>query len=295
MGYQIDSIYHYVPSLAATIVSMVIFFLLSIWHGYILIRKKVWYFIPFFIGVVFEFLGYAIRIGSRNKPGSIPLYALQMLFVLLAPPMFAASIYMVLGRMLVFYRAQFASIVSVRRMTAIFVTGDVISFLLQCAGGGIEGSGSDLESIGANVVIGGLCVQLLFFGMFVITSIIANRRLINNNWPKNGPYRMQWQGMLNVLYVTSALILVRSIFRVVEYAQGWNGFTMNHEIFMYMLDTLLMFFVVCIFIYWHPVYCIGNKVDIKASTAEMSPQMTELHDQLSAEPADPKTHLDSNV
>lgn len=267
-----DNIYGYEPSGAGAGIFLAVFLFTLAGHGYIMFRKRVWYFIPFFIGVAFEFLGFAIRLASRNDPGDIPLYAMQMLFVLLAPALFAASIYMILGRMLVFYRAHFASIVSVRWMTRIFVTGDVLSFLLQCGGGGLQAQGGDSAKTGSNIVIGGLVIQLIFFGMFVVTSIIANRRLCKNHWPKDGPYRIQWQTMLNVLYIGSILILIRSIFRVIEYAQGYGGYLMSHEVYMYIFDILLMFVVTCIFIYWHPVYCMGNKVDKKAP-----PTVTQTH------------------
>jgi hypothetical protein len=54
--------------------------------------------------------------------------------ILLAPPLYAASIYMVLGRTVTYLRAESLSLVPVKWMTKIFVTGDVFSFLLQCAG-----------------------------------------------------------------------------------------------------------------------------------------------------------------
>jgi hypothetical protein len=58
----------------------------------------------------------------------------QTILILLAPPLYAASIYMVLGRLVAFLRAEKLSIVSVRWMTKIFVTGDVIAFVMQAAG-----------------------------------------------------------------------------------------------------------------------------------------------------------------
>jgi hypothetical protein len=54
--------------------------------------------------------------------------------ILLGPALYAASIYMVLGRLIVYLDAQEHSLVRVSWMTKIFVTGDVISFLMQCGG-----------------------------------------------------------------------------------------------------------------------------------------------------------------
>lgn len=54
------------------------------------------------------------------------------------------------------------------------------------------------------------------------------------------------------MYATSLLIMVRSIFRVVEYLQGFNGYILRHEAFLYVFDGTLMFLVLVIFIAVHP-------------------------------------------
>ena len=54
------------------------------------------------------------------------------------------------------------------------------------------------------------------------------------------------------LYVTSALILVRSIVRVVEYLDGYDGYLMRHEVFIYVFDALLMFLAVTALHIVHP-------------------------------------------
>lgn len=54
------------------------------------------------------------------------------------------------------------------------------------------------------------------------------------------------------MYVTSCLIMIRSLFRVVEYLQGFNGYILEHEAFLYIFDALLMFSVMAVFIAVHP-------------------------------------------
>lgn len=63
---------------------------------------------------------------------------------------------------------------------------------------------------------------------------------------------MPWQKHIVALYIGSLLILVRSIFRVVEYLQGWQGYILSHEIFLYIFDACLMFAVMLIFNWIHP-------------------------------------------
>lgn len=54
------------------------------------------------------------------------------------------------------------------------------------------------------------------------------------------------------LYLVSGLIMVRSVFRMIEYAQGHNGALIRKEIYVYVLDALLMIVVAVVFAVCHP-------------------------------------------
>lgn len=70
----------------------------------------------------------------QNPDYMIMPYALQNLFILLAPSLFAASIYMILGRIIRLTDGDSRSIIRAKFMTKIFVLGDVLSFLIQSGG-----------------------------------------------------------------------------------------------------------------------------------------------------------------
>ncbi|CAI7571419.1 unnamed protein product [Penicillium pancosmium] len=185
---------------------------------------------------------------------------MQTLFILLAPTLYAASIYMVLGRIITSLKGEHLSYVPVRFMTKIFVMGDVLSFVLQGAGGGVmSSSGSaNLLVVGQWIIVGGLCVQLVFFGAFLITSIIFNCRIIRSpteesqNSVASGLIPRDWRGLLFALYTVSVLILIRSIYRVVEFVQGNNGYVIGHEVFLYVFDASMMFLVMIVMNVFHP-------------------------------------------
>lgn len=69
---------------------------------------------------------------------------MQSLLLLIAPALFAASIYIVLGRVILLVDGEQYSLIRQKWLTKIFVTGDVISFLVQAGGGGIQAAGSHL-------------------------------------------------------------------------------------------------------------------------------------------------------
>ncbi|KAM0531829.1 hypothetical protein ACHAPP_007597 [Verticillium nonalfalfae] len=125
-------------------------------------------------------------------------------------------------------------------------------FIVQAAGGGIQSGGTlDLYKLGEKIIIAGLFVQIVVFGFFVVTSVLFHRRM--NTQPPTGASaaKVPWRRYLWVLYSTSAIILVRSVFRVVEYLQGNGGYLISHEIFLYMFDALLMALCMLIFAVWY--------------------------------------------
>ena len=54
------------------------------------------------------------------------------------------------------------------------------------------------------------------------------------------------------LYIVSILIFVRSIVRCVEYIEGFVGYIITHEAFLYCFDATAMFFAVVTMNWAHP-------------------------------------------
>lgn len=84
--------------------------------------------------ITVQIIGYICRALAHNNKENIPLYSISTIMILLAPPLYAASIYMTLGRLIVHLNAEKLSMVPVKWLTIIFVSGDVIAFLMQAAG-----------------------------------------------------------------------------------------------------------------------------------------------------------------
>ena len=209
---------------------------------------------------IVQVIGYCGRAWSHSDPTKIGGYVMQSTLILIAPALFAASIYMILGRLIRILGAESLSIIPVSWMTKIFVLGDVISFFMQAGGGGLQASGN--HDLGQKIIIGGLFVQIIMFSIFLVTSIVFHSKASKQSTALIFSSIVNWRRYLHILYITSILILVRSIFRVVEYLQGHDGYLTSHEIFLYIFDALLMFLVMLIFAVWY----IG---DLKRKTVGM--------------------------
>jgi hypothetical protein len=278
-----QNIYGYVPSLTLAIVALILFFISATLHGFQMYRSKRWFLIPLVVGGAFEVLGYIFRLISRASLGSVGLYALQTLFILLAPALFAASIYIVLGRLLVSLKASQVSWIPVKWMTRFFIIGDVLAFLSQCAGGGVQASASSSGNVqvqqeGADIVVTGLGIQVVFFSGYIITTVMCHWRLNKLNIPPSpgmriswrtwhlkklniplpAGVRISWRTMIYAIYAVSLLILIRCVFRMIEYQGGYNGPIMSHEVFSYCLDALPMLLVMVTLNVCHPSYAIAR-------------------------------------
>ena len=57
---------------------------------------------------------------------------------------------------------------------------------------------------------------------------------------------------MRILYVASVLILIRSLLRLEEYAEGTTGYVLSHEMFLYIFDAVPMLCVMVLLNLVHP-------------------------------------------
>ncbi|KZL81957.1 rta1 domain protein [Colletotrichum incanum] len=252
------SFYRFEPSTAAAIFFCVVYILTTGLHVVQMVKTKTWYMTAFVIGGVCEFVGYASRAkNTLEDPGCWTLgpYIIQNVLLLIAPALMAASIYMILGRIIELTDGESHALIKRRWLTKIFVSGDVLSLLLQSSGGGMmasAGEGNNMMEIGENVIIVGLFVQLAVFGFFIVTAALFHRRMKLVPTAKSHQPEIRWGYYLLTLYVTSVLIWVRSVFRVIEYLEGNKGHLMTNEVYVYIFDATLMFLVMVWMNWFHP-------------------------------------------
>ncbi|OTB07146.1 hypothetical protein M426DRAFT_83954 [Hypoxylon sp. CI-4A] len=244
-------LWQYIPSTEAAGVFAALFILGTLYLVWKITRTRAYFCTVFIIGGIFEIIGYCARAAAKYKTDVLIPYVIQSVLILIAPALFAASIYMVLGRVIRGVHAEFRSVIPVKWLTPIFVSGDVVSFVIQASGAGIMVTGDSMKT-GENIILGGLIIQVIMFGLFVIVAGIFHSRI--RQWP-TAPFlenRAKWEGIMVMLYTVSVFIFVRSIFRVIEYAMGQDGYLLKHEWTLYVFDAALMLGVVVAFAYQFP-------------------------------------------
>jgi hypothetical protein len=110
----------------------------------------------------------------------------------------------------------------------------------------------DQVDMGQHIIIGGLLVQILFFGFFMVVSVTFHYRMLTTPMHHMVSSVVHWNYYMKITYTVSVLILVRSAYRVVEYVQGSDGYLQSKEAFIYVFDAALMFACCIILNLSHP-------------------------------------------
>ncbi|KAI9155564.1 Protein RTA1 [Paramyrothecium foliicola] len=249
-------LWHYIPSLPAAIVFAALFGCLTVAHAWKICRYRTWFCLPFVVGGVFEVIGYVGRAVAYDSTGELLPYIIQSIFLLIAPILFAASLYMTLGRIIRSVHGEHCSLIPARWLTRIFVFGDVFSFLIQSSGAGLRvrasnGDGNSNPNLGSNIIVGGLIFQIVVFAIYVLAAVWFHVKFSKHDQSKRAGL-VSWRSGLWMVYMTSAFIMVRNIVRVAEYAMGNEGYLLNHEWNVYVFDGALMLFTMTWFYLKYP-------------------------------------------
>ncbi|KAH8653735.1 RTA1 like protein-domain-containing protein [Xylariales sp. PMI_506] len=250
--------YRYVPSVAAAVIFCLLFLVSASLHGWQMYRTKSWFLGALVAGCFTEFIGYAARAGSaRQEPGcwSMMPYIIQSVFILLSPALFSASVYVLLGRIVQLTDGDSHAIIKNRYITKTFVTGDIICLFMQCAAGGLMGGSRAIPAlykIGNGVVIASLILQLIWFAFFVVVAFMFHRSMRLVPTTESQRPEVRWESYLYTLYIVSFFVMIRSLFRAIEFIEGSGSYIQKSEALFYIFDSLLMFLAV-IYLHWkHP-------------------------------------------
>lgn len=251
------SIYFYEPSLAAAILFTVLYALPTVFTLHRINNYRTWYFICVVFGGAFEVAGYALRIGSLKKPCDVALYATSQSLIVIAPLLVAAGNYLMLGRlMLAVLPVNDNKIFGLKptMVTAIFVGIDVVSILIQASGSGIASSndweGSEKE-IGVDVLIAGLAIQVATVIIFLIMCWkFSDRAYFGRGMREDAPDLAD--RAFKAVCISTTLIAIRSIYRLVEFAMGIDGYPFSNEWIFYVFEAVPMLFAITIFCLWFP-------------------------------------------
>ncbi|CZR62738.1 related to RTA1 domain protein [Phialocephala subalpina] len=257
-------LYSYVPAATPAWAFIGLFAVGTFAHFIALIPLRAPYFIPLIIGGICESFGYYGRVWSSRSPHLVKPFVLQNLLILTAPVFIAATIYMSLSRLIRALNAEHLSPIKTKLISRIFILTDILCFCTQIGGAGVQITGdANIMRIGNIVVLCGLVFQICMFVWFLSLARRFHIRLQRD--PTRVAEMLRWGKFFWALYVVGFVVLLRNMVRVIEFAEGEDGFVKSHEAMLYVFDAFLMCFVVYGFGVVHPSWLVR-----KARRAELS-------------------------
>lgn len=228
--------------------------------------------------------GYLERARAHSEPTVLGPWILQNMLLLVAPPLFAATVYMSYGRITTALSRGHQSHIRTGRgccarccyslcctcsPTRGYVVVDLIALFTQLIGTVLPASGTaEAQRLSKIIVLIGLLAQLLGLGIFLFVCGRLHGRLRSDSSgfqsrKIGSDPSIRWQAYFVVLEVAAVMLVVRSIVRGAEYLEGSDGVIASHEVFIYVFDAVPMLVVMVGLLLRHPLRLVRNVARIE--------------------------------
>ena len=241
------SLYPYDPNKPAPIAFAIIVFALGVIHVYqSFFRYKWWHFggMMLWASTVWT-AGFITRAISIHQTQNVDIFITQYVLVLVGPPLFAASEYFILGRLLA-YLPYHAPLHPGRVLSTFFLLSAAVEALT--ANGAANSAGTDRDpdqrKSGLMCLKAALILQAVVEASFC--SLVA---IVHYRCRRAGHFPRNVRVVCAVLYTTSLMMLVRCVVRAVEGfeaadcdpdAPGYDGYcgvVSRHEWFLWVFEV----------------------------------------------------------
>ncbi|KAL1302186.1 hypothetical protein AAFC00_002617 [Neodothiora populina] len=259
-----DSIYGYAPNLGANIFFVVYFAISSAIFFYQGFRWRGWwgFTAATTLGTALESVGYIARILLSENPFSDVGFKLNIVLLTFAPAFFTAGIYLLLKQFCLTFGPQYSRL-KPKLYTYIFISCDVLSIILQGAGGALSAAADDGDSLlksGEDLLIAGLSFQVVTLVIFAVLAadVFYSMWKHRHELPaKTAPLRAsrKFRLFIGATIVSYLCILIRCSYRIAELQGGWGNSIMRNETDFIVLESVMIAIAVLLFNIFHPGYC----------------------------------------
>ncbi|CEL10936.1 hypothetical protein ASPCAL14043 [Aspergillus calidoustus] len=284
-----DAYIHYQPSIPGNAIYIALFGILLIVQAVQLPLYRMWGFsLSMIAGLLLEVLGYSARILFHDDPFNFDWFLMNLISLSLGPVFFCAALYFLLGRIVVVYNGEDISRLRPRMYAIFFVSCDAIALAMQSAGGAITSTAddADMRTTGTNVMIAGLAFQVAALTLFIyLGSEFAFRlRRRTREAQRNGSSdsenrkddgyaaireKRRWKVWIFTVALSTLLVYIRSIFRVVELNGGYDSELANDEIaFMVLEGAMISIMCICMTAI-HPGFALQRRGRKRDSNVEL--------------------------
>ncbi|KAF8461147.1 RTA1-domain-containing protein [Russula ochroleuca] len=291
--------YNYIPTEWIGITFLSLFGLSTFVHTVQAFRSRLWWLFPsaIFCGL-FELTGWSGRLLSSQNPFMRNPFIIQILCLVVAPTPLVAANFILLGRIIRRLGPQYSRLTP-RRYIIIFVSCDIISLVVQGLGAGVSSGTQTSQSqanLGAHIALGGIVFQLV---TIIAYCALAAEFLTRYTWDRpvrrlvpvpnevlRGTADKRLNRMLQAMLVVTIFILIRMIYRVVEFVSGWNGKVISTQWLFNVFDATMICLAMFTLNVFHPgIYLRGDDSRVPSPTSSEGVREDRLLTTLNPEKA----------
>ncbi|OJD32674.1 rta1 domain protein [Diplodia corticola] len=277
----------YVPTFAGNLTYLAILGVLLILQIGLSIRFKTWSFLVGMLGgVVLEIVGYVGRLQMHYNPFKFNPFLIQLICLTIGPAFLSAAIYICLGRIIVAYSPAISRF-RPKTYTVIFVLCDLLSLVLQAAGGAITATADrdepDKNQMGIDIMIAGLASQVASLAVFMALCVeYAFRVRSAGEGALDAGFAalrrgLVFRGMMGAIATATVLIFVRCVYRVAELKEGFNGELANDELLFMILEGPMIIGAVLVLTVFHPGLAFaGRWAEAKPGKGKTNDEVLEM-------------------
>ncbi|KIX95282.1 uncharacterized protein Z520_09199 [Fonsecaea multimorphosa CBS 102226] len=258
------SIYGYYPSIGANAFFVAFFAMCGALQLLFGIRYKTWtYLIAMLLACVDQSLGYIGRVILHSNPFNSVGFEIQICCLILGPAFNSAAIYLVLKHITLTFGPEYSKI-KPNWYTWIFITGDLISLVIQAIGGGMAATANSNQSqqnTGDDLMMAGIAwqvVTLFFFGGAAAWYVVRRWRAHDVPFSTEATRFLndrKFQLFVYGFIIAYVAIMIRCIYRLVEMAGGWANPVMQFEPAFIALDGCMVVIATLVQTVCHPGFC----------------------------------------
>jgi hypothetical protein len=269
------NVYGLIPNRGANLAALILFAILWFFQTILGLWYQQWWFgTAFFIACGLETAGYIGRFLSHGDPYDLNYFLLQIICLTLGPAFFMGGVYFLLAKFAMIYGNNISRLKPMW-YSYIFISCDLCSIVLQAIGGGMAATAlQDDQSTdsGTHVMVAGLAVQVASMSLFIglcVDFFLRVRKFQKQADPssRGNVFEEKYAHILEnrlfmpFLYaigICTILIYIRCIYRLIELAEGWDGYLILHERYFLVLEALFVFLAAFVMTVMHPGFIFGR-------------------------------------
>lgn len=204
---------------------------------------------------IFLIIGLGLRI-QMNTNAVLTTFIVQQAFLIISPNALAFVNYSLLGIILRASEQRDPTLLTTqpwymrsKYVARLFLASDVFSFFIQSTSTPMLTNADPTQrKNGQSMMVSGLILQLVFFTMYAYVTIYVHRKRV---YASTRPTAMN--SLFRLLYFTIAALYIRSIYRLVEFAQGYDGSIARMEWLFYVADQVPVTAAMAAYLLFKPV------------------------------------------